>query len=188
MIQTTDVNYYSEQVVVDNEIRNQIADPDPKKDWHYDKAELTVVGILHKGKMWQIILGEDEELFKTEIKGLLDTLPQPFYAFNMNMEKGNFKGYIGKDYNFEEIKPFLGRGWSKDRFYQELVNDGLAQPITDVFGGNAGLCITEWAKGNWQDVASHNSNCLRKEVQILQNQSHLRNKYKDRIKPNGWLD
>jgi len=178
----------SQEVIIDNEIAKNIADSDPTKDWHYDQAKLTVVGVIYQDKLYQVVLQTDEQTFKEEIRTLLAGLPQPFHAFNKDMEQGNFLGYIGQHYEFREIKPFRGRGWSKARFYEELVKMGLKKPLQDIFNNNSHMAITEWAKGNKKAVMEHNKNCLLKELAILKHKDALIKKYEGKINEKGWLN
>jgi hypothetical protein len=182
VIHTTTTNLNSDVVIADNEISNNICTP--KGDWNYTAAQLTIIGILYKNKMYQAV-NNNEEAFKQEATALLDSLPQPFYALNANMEYGNYLGYLNKKYRIEEIRPFKGAGWSKARFYQELVKMNLAPPIHDVFNDDSSRAITEWAKGNIKDVLLHNQTCLLKEHAILKHTPELLAHFKDKIK-DGW--
>lgn len=187
MIKENGTNLNSKYVIVDNEISNDISTP--KGDWNYELADITVVGVLYENKIIQIYNDGNPTMFREEIKLILSKLPQPFHALNKNMEHGNFLGFLDEHYEIEEIKPFLGRGWSKNRFFTELIGMGLIQePVPgDPFKGDSRLAIDEWKKGNIQAVLDHNTNCLYKEYHILMNKDAIIEKYKDKIDSRGWI-
>lgn len=167
--------FQNDFVIIDNETQNNIA-----PDWDYTKAKISIVGLLYKNKV-KIFIAEKEndKEFKTSIKKELNKLKKQsnIYAFNNNMELGNFKGDF-EDYEIiiHEIKPFNGRGWNKDKFYYTL---RLAQEIPDViindpFKGDGGKCIDSWVKFQetkdikyMKEAIIHNLNCLLKESIIL---------------------
>lgn len=184
--------FESEVCVVDNEIANNIA-----PDWDYTKAEVICTGFLH-GNQIKVFVAEskDDMKFKKAVKDYLNRMKLNYelVAFNHNMEEGNFKGNMDYEIKIGEVKPFMAKGWNKDRFYNILLEKEVIPEvlIVDVFNGNAGLCIDYFKK--WEetesrqflmDIVSHNINCLLKESVIYKNISYFRENYE--VKANGWL-
>lgn len=186
--------FLNDNCIVDNEISNDIS-----PDWDYTKGKPIVVGFLHKDKI-DIFLAEKEN--DKDFQQAVDEFIQKkvddgvdLYSFNRYMELGNYKGAWGIDnWQIKEIKPFKGRGWTKDKFFNELIARKQIPDVkvADVFGGDASLCIYYWEK--YQDtgkiefalkIVEHNINCLLKESVIQKNRDFFRNTFK--IDEKGWV-
>lgn len=184
--------FLNDDCIVDNEIANDISN-----GWDYKKGIPIVVGFLHKENM-DIFLAESED-DQDFAKAVQDHIKQvltetEIYSFNRHMEIGNFSGTWGFDMEIKEIKPFNGRGWNKDRFYNELIAREVIPDckIADVFCGDALLCIHNWKK--YQDtgkieyamkIVQHNMNCLLKESVIQKNKNFFLSNYN--INEKGWV-
>jgi len=166
--------FHSPVAIVDNELGNDIS-----ADWDYEKGKVVVTGILFKDTI-NIYIKEredDNDFVKTVSRKLLNIGSEtPIYAFNKAFEVGNFKGDFNLPIIIQEIKPFAAKGWNKDRFYQELINNKVIPDIKikDILNGNGAKCIGRWQEylrtGNFQnmmDIVSHNLSCLLKESVIL---------------------
>lgn len=178
---------------MDNEISNDIS-----KDWDYTKGIPVLVGFLHKEHMDIFLAEEEDDLeFRKEVKKFITNMVEQgidMYSFNRHMERGNFKGKWGWDVPMKEIKPFKGRGWSKDKFYNILIGQEIIPDakITDVFDGDASQCIHYWKR--YQDtgkiehalkIIKHNMNCLMKESVIQKNKKYFLDNY--RLDEKGWV-
>jgi len=172
--------------IVDNEISNDIS-----FNWDYLKGIPHCIGIFYKDEIIQLIFTKDEseEDFKRQALKILETLPQPLLAFNLNMEVGNFLGYFGKRFNIEEIKPFNGRGSSKDACFEHLSkNDMIPKEVSDILHSNVidGREMEKAFQDNEYDkISEHNHNCLIKEFCIMQNKDWFLKNFK--ISSSGWL-
>lgn len=180
----------SEFVVVDNEIANDISSEN-SCDWRYGEADIICMGILHKDtiKIYFRKKGEDLEEYKKQIKEELDK-HKVFYAFNKNMEFGNFKGFLGKEYPVEEIKAMNGKGWNKQKFFDELINDGKINSSlipNDPLKDNSGECISCYEKEDYESIIVHNTADLIKQAILLENKNYFLEKYKDQIDERGWI-
>lgn len=174
----------NEAVIIDNELQNDIA-----PDWDYTKGKISVTGILHLDYIVIFVAEkETDDEFKMVVTDEIAKLGRvaPMFAFNRNMEQGNFKGDFGYEIPINEIKPFNAKGWNKDKFFQTL-RKRKAIPdieIKDIFKGDANRCIDNWNKyqrtGDFQqmmDIVSHNINCLLKESVIQKHKDWFWNNY-----------
>jgi hypothetical protein len=113
------------------------------------------------------------------------------HAFNKHFEYYGLRSYLGVDSIYvEEIQPFKGRGWTKDKFFQELVTDGIVRarmPI-DPFNGDSTLVFHSWTNGDTKSILDHNVVCLLKEHYILEHQDYLYRKHSHRINDGGWYE
>lgn len=184
--------FSNDVIIIDNEIQNDISD-----DWNYTKARICVTGILYQDQI-RIFVAEKEndEDFKMYVSDEIKSLGQnaPIYAFNRNMEMGNFKGDFGIEIPIKEIKPFNAKGWNKDKFFETLRNRNVIPDIQikDIFKGDAGLCIDRWEKyqrtgdfQNMMDIVSHNINCLLKESVIQKHKKFFHDNWN--IDSNGFM-
>ena len=185
--------FNNDNCIIDNEICNDIS-----KDWNYLEGVPIVVGFLHKNQI-DIFLAEtpDDKEFEEGVKSfirkkVMDSVD--LYSFNKHMEIGNFKGAWNITVDIKEIKPFMGRGWTKDKFYNELIAREVISDckIVDVFQGDASLCITKYNKfletGKIEyalEIVKHNMNCVLKESVILKHQNYFRNNYQ--VDERGWV-
>jgi len=157
----------------------------------YRKADICCVGIIVNNHIVQIHREprvNDVTQFKKETVSHMKRYPR-VYSFNRDFEYHGLGGYLGIDCVLvEEIKPFKGRGWGKDKFFQELLNDDMIEaPMPkDPFGGDSSLVCRSWADGDIQSILDHNVVCLLKEHYILENRDRLYKKYSHKIDANGW--
>lgn len=183
------VHLNSEVPIIDNEISNDISNPSGQ--WDYEKGDIICCAVLY-GDVITIILREhkdDLDSYKEKLKEILDKLPT-MYAFNFNMEKGNFLGFLGKRYFIEEIKPFKGRGKSKQWFFEELVKDKKIyseevpeDPIED----DSGKVLDLYEKKDYETIIVHNMVDVLKQYHIWKHKHYLIGKYKNKINSQGWF-
>lgn len=184
----------SKEAICDNEISNDIVEKrkKPLRDlWHYDRADISCFGILF-GDSILIILREkddDAQKFKDKIKSELDKHSKVF-AFNMDMEYNNFRGYLGKIYDVKEIQAFHGRGMNKQHFIKELIEDKIISasdiPI-DPIEDDSKKCLELYEKGDYETIINHNIADLIKQAILLKHKEYLFTKHKDEIDSNGWI-
>lgn len=178
--------------IVDNELGNDIS-----KNWNYEEGNIVVTGILHKDKIYIYVReSDDDDQFKKAVcRKLLDIGGEvPLYAFNKNFEVGNFKGEFDCEIEIKEVKPFNARGWTKDRFFDELRKRKVIPDIRmrDALGGDGSKCPTKWAEyiktkdfQHVMDIVSHNLGCLLKESIILKHKDYFWNNWV--IDDNGFM-
>lgn len=184
--------FNNENIIIDNEIQNDIS-----KNWDYESAKISVVGILYENEITIFAIESvNDEDFKNQVIEEINKLGKVshIYAFNRKMEIGNFKGDWNFDVPIKEIKPFNSRGYNKDKFFQ-ILKERKQIPnfdIIDIFDGNAGLCIDRWEKfvatndfQNIIDVVKHNINCLLKESIILKHQKFFKDNWE--VDDRNWM-
>lgn len=171
-------------VIVDNEIANDLS----LVDWDYRQGDVICVGILMGSKIVQFLREPEDDIkrFKQEVSDFLDGLGKTFYAFNFLMEKGNFQGFLDKSYYVQEIKPFKGRGWTKNKFYEELVEDGIVKEVSDPIDSRDVMKC--YQNGEYEKILEHNRACCIKEYHIFMNNERFLKKYGDRINEQGWIN
>lgn len=178
---------FSKESIVDIEICNDISNG-PGMDWSYSKSDIITVGLIYKDDV-TIIQKEKKDTKKDFINAIKIILPPlGFYAFNYKMEQEGLLGYTHQMYNAEEIKPWKGRGWNKDKFFEEVKT--IIKPIdtiNDPLNGDSSLVQSRFEDGIYEDIILHNLNCLIKEAYILKFRPALIKKYKNKINSDGWL-
>jgi len=177
-------------VIVDNEISNDVSDKYDPSTWYYEQADIVCMGILigDKIKIFFREKQEDIDLFKKQIKEELDKY-ETIYAFNRSMEFGNFKGFLGKEYNVEEIKAFKGSGWNKQKFFEVLIADNKIETEipNDPMEDNSKECIPCYERGEYEKIIIHNKADLIKQAILMKNKDYLLKKFEARINKNGWI-
>lgn len=176
--------FYSEYAIVDNELQNDIS-----KDWNYKKGVIACTGILYKNRI-SIYVAEsaNDEDFKREVSRDLDALSKfaTLYAYNKNMEEGNFNGNLNIQLVINEIKPFRGKDTSKNKLFYVLIHKRLVPgfEIDDPVLGDGKLCPIFYQRYlqnhndvYLKDIVKHNLSCLLKECLILKNRSFFRMNY-----------
>jgi hypothetical protein len=185
--------FLNDNCIIDNEISNDIS-----KNWKYEDGRPIVVGFLYQDQI-DIFLAEseDDKDFEEAVRGYIKKKVDDgvdLYSFNRHMEIGNFKGTWDFDVEIKEIKPFKGRGWNKDRFWNELIarNQIPDVMVADVFDGDASLCISYWQRYIESEkieyalkIVEHNVNCLLKESVILKQKEFFRKNFK--LDERGWV-
>lgn len=171
--------------ICDIEISNDITNP-KGGDWFYDKSDIITIGLINGNEITiiQKEKGDKKEDLKNEVEKLL---PLRFYSFNYKMEKLGLLGFFKLNYHVEEIKPWMGRGFNKDKFYQEV--QAIIKPIDDFkdpLNEDSSLVQERYTENKYDDIIMHNYNCLLKEAYILKFRPALIKKYKANIKPDGW--
>jgi len=175
----------SDVPIIDVEIGNDISE-----NWDYEASDIITFGVIH-GNDVTIIQREkidNIEDFKNEIKKIMKKLPT-CYAFNFNMEKGAMYGFLGEKYFFEELKPWKGKGWNKNKFFEEVGQIiKITDEINDPLKGNSAIVMDKYAENKYDEVMGHNLTCLIKEAYILKYKFQLIKKYKDKIDDKGWFN
>lgn len=173
------------------EITNDIIDHAGRG--RYEEMDICCIGIIIGDQILQIYREPDINDFaqyKTRAISYLNRY-EKMYAFNRDFEYYGLRAYLNLDsICVEEIKPFKGRGWSKDKFFEVLVIDRkvTAKMPADPFHGNAALVIPSWARGDIESILNHNVGCLVKEHYILHHRAYLLRKFTDRIDAGGWYN
>ena len=173
-----------DEPIVDVEIGNELA-----PEWVYEKADIVTLGILTGNKV--IILQrekkDDVNAFKTAIKDILKDMPH-FYSFNVNMEKKGLSGFLGEDYDVNELKIWSGRGWNKNKFFEEISKIvRIEDEVNCPFDGDGSKCQQAYNDEKYEDVIGHNLTCLIKEAYIKKYKKELLEEYKGRINSDGWI-
>lgn len=175
--------------IVDVEITENIR---KSTDWNeYQKVDICCVGIIVGDQIVQIHRdpgADDVAEFKRETISHMQRHPR-VHAFNKHFEYYGLRSFLGVDFIFvEEIQPFKGEGWTKEKFFGELVADGIVRaPMpADPLGGNGALVPQCWANGDIRSILDHNVCCLLKEHYILEHRDHLYGKHSHRIDADGW--
>ena len=177
--------------IVDNELKNDISTKD-NKEWLYEQGEIICCAVFFGDTIKVILKEKDDDLekYKEELKFMLSKHPV-LHAFNRRMEFGNFKGFLGKEYDIKEIKVFKGRGKNKQWFFMELVNDGIVKqeeiPI-DPLEDDSGKVLNCYAIGDYESIITHNVADVIKQHFILMNKEYFCEKYKGKINQDGWFE
>jgi len=173
--------------IVDVEICNDINTGDGY--WDYESSDIVTFGVLYgnKATIIQREINDNVNNFKKKIKEKMDSFPL-CYSFNFRMERGALFGFLGKRYVVEEIKPFKGKGWSKDKFFSVIEKiKKVEDKVFDPLGGDSSLVKEKYFSKNYNDIILHNLNCLIKEAYILKYKRDIIKKYKDNINDDGWF-
>ena len=177
--------FSSEVPILDLEISNDVSTPSGK--WEYNKGDVISCAIFY-GDLVTCVLREksdDRDLFKDKLISILDKLPT-FYAFNYLFEKECLKGFLGKSYFVEEIKPAKGKGWSKEKFFKLLVSEKLVKEIPeDQLENNSKLVLNRYLEGKYEDIIKHNISDVIKQYWIWKYKHFILKKVK--VDSNGWV-
>jgi hypothetical protein len=167
---------------------------DPTHGWdEYElrKMDICCVGIIVDDQIIQIHREpsvNDIAQFKRETISHIERYPL-MHAFARDFEYHGLRGYLDLgSFEIAEIQPFKGKGWNKEKFFGELVTDGIVRtpmPI-DPLDGNGALVPRCWANGDIRSILDHNVCCLLKEHYILEHRDHLYRKHSHRINDDGW--
>jgi len=183
--------YSMHQAIIDIEITKTIRTQTGSIE--YEKFDICCVGIIVDDKIIQIYREpgiDDTAQFKREAISHIGSRPS-VHAFNKDFEYYGLRSCLGVDsVCVDEIRPFKGRGWTKDRFFEELVTDGIVKtrmPV-DPFHGNSTLVFNSWVNGDIESILSNNVVCLLKEHYILENRDYLYNKHRHKINEEGWYE
>jgi len=180
-------------VVIDNETGNDLRD----FDWDYTKANITITGFLFDDKIEILVKSEDnDEEFLEAVKSRLDSFKksnQEMFAFNYNMEQGNFEGTFGVTYPISEIKVLKckkGKQW----FYEKVKQSVKFGEIHDPLKTNARKCVNIWheyirTKDHHvlSEAIQHNLACLIKERLIIKHKEIFADGTNFPLNDNGWL-
>lgn len=155
-------------------------------------ADTFLVGIFVDDTITQLMLkdGSKREEFRKAVSDEITALDgKPLFAFNADMEMGSFKKILGTPPRIREIKPFNGRGVTKEFLFSVLVRERIVQGegFEDPLNGESCRCPECWKNGNHEDVRKHNVSCLTKEAKILLHSGFLRNYFSKYLRSDGWL-
>lgn len=187
---TEEIDFYSEFPIIDNEISNDISTKDGS-DWRYSEGKIICCAILFDNEITYILKekNDNEEDYKKELINIIERFPV-MYAFNKNMEYGNFKGFLAKDYNIAEIKAFKGKGKTKEWFFQELIRDKIIEqdkvpfdPLCD----DSKKVLDCYEKNDYDSIILHNKADVIKQYWILKYRKYFLDKYKNEINKDGWI-
>lgn len=180
--------FSSEVPIVDNEISNDISAP-KGQPWKYEEGDIISCAIFYKKTITVFLREKDDDLnkFKKTLINFLDKLPD-MWAFNVFMEKGNFNGFLGKDYVINEIKPFKGKGWNKDKFFNELIDDEIVDkslvpkdPLND-----SHEVLKLYSQNEYKSIIEHNISDVIKQYFIWANKRYFWEKYNEYLNEDGW--
>ena len=174
----------SEHIIVDVEIGNNLA-----PNWDYKKADIVTLGILKENEI-KIIQREKTDNIEEFKIVLIDILKdtEEFYAFNFKFEIGALSGFLGKEYSAKEIKPFSGKNFSKDRFFEELLKIKKIENETNDAFKDGSLVQEKYKDGKYEEIINHNTNCLIKEAYIKKYTKEILKKYEGKINKDGWIE
>jgi hypothetical protein len=175
---------YSEVCIIDNEISNDLS----ILSWDYTKSDIIITGTLYHDLISIFVREKEDNItkFKQELTQFLNNVNKPLYAFNQDMEHGNFRGFLDLRLPVAEIQPFKKKYWTKDKFFNTLIEQNRISPINlkDNLNGDGKKCIEWWAtyiKTNHYkyltDIIMHNINCLIKECIIQKNKKYFSDNY-----------
>ena len=175
--------------IVDIEITNSIITSSGCRE--YERTDICCLGIIVDDQIIQVHREpniDDVAEFKREAISHIGR-HRSLHAFNWEFEYYGLKSYLGIDsHSVEEIEPFKGKGWTKDKFFSELAGDCIvkARMPVDPFHGDSKLVFPSWVNGDIKSILDHNLVCLLKEHYILHYRDYLYKKYSDRIDAGGW--
>lgn len=180
----------SDKMVININITNDL-----RPDWVYANGQPCVVGFL-QGNMITMLLAEsdDDQEFKDNVSNFIKSMPIDYYSVNKDFETGILKSFFNLQYiEVKEIKPFFGRFWNRDKFFNELIKEKVIPPliIEDPLKNDEAKCPDKWLEyqnGNEQallDIGGHNLHCLLKASLILKNKPFFLDNYN--INKKGWL-
>jgi len=173
----------TEHSIIDVEIGNDLS-----PDWIYEKADIITLGILKENEIKIIQREKTDNIkeFKIVLRDILKNIKE-LYAFNSKFEEGALSGFLEEEYVIKEIKPFKGGGWSKDKFFDELLKIVKIENETNSSFKDGALVQEKYDKEEYEEIMEHNTNCLIKEAYIKKHSKEIFNKYKDRINSDGWI-
>ncbi|MQY60397.1 hypothetical protein GH153_00955 [bacterium] len=178
--------------IIDVEIKNESLDAQGRFDPR--RGEICIVGFFIDDKITQFMLKDESKIeeFGQAVNDFLGTMNgKKAYAFNVNMEEGCFTELLGHSPRIYEIKPFRGRGATKEYFFKYLVKKKIETPdsicFKDPLDGRSKLCAEYWQKGRFEDVRKHNLCCLTKEAKILEHRYFIVKEFSPLIDRNDWL-
>lgn len=182
----TDIN--SEVPILDLEIKNNISNESGQ--WDYQKGDIICCGIFYGDKVTILFREKKDNInsYKAKLREILDKLPT-CYAFNFSFEKGVLQGFLGKSYWIEEIKAWKGKGWSKQKFFEELVRLGkinLTDVPKDPLENDSEEVINKYAENDYESVINHNVADVVKQYYIFKFKHFLLKKYEKNINKEGW--
>lgn len=95
------------------------------------------------------------------IKGTIEELPRPLWAFNYDFEQSIIYNQLGLKLEFKELQAIPYE--SKRNAVKVLRIEQFGDPFND----DGLLCSQKWKEGEINDAVSHNRACLLKEAEIL---------------------
>jgi hypothetical protein len=157
------------------------------------EGDTFLVGILIDNDITQIMLINSSKLeeFKRAIADELSVInKKDLYAYNSDMEMGSFKKLLGESPNIFDMKPFSGRGATKEYFFSVLVKEKVIKAdsigFSDPLNGDSKKCPDYWNRKLYDEVRDHNRCCLTKEAKILEHNDYLKKRFSSLVN-NGWL-
>jgi hypothetical protein len=187
------VGFSTNHPVVDVETYNNLEDYGIRP-WPYHKGEIGIAGFFVDDKITQFLLihKENIEIFRKAVHDILSTLSgKLLHAFNTEMETGSFKKFLGYSPQFHEIKPFNGKGTTKEYFFAYLLRTGRVAPdfvkFEDPLNGDSFKCIECLNNGRFEDALGHNICCLTKEALILEHNDFIIEQFKHLLNKDMWL-
>jgi len=174
----------SDYIIVDIEIGNDLA-----PEWDYKKADIITLGIL-KGNEIKIIQREktdDINEFKIVLKDILKDVGE-FYSFNKKFEQGALYGFLEEEHKVNEVKPFSCKGFSKEKFFNILLEIIKIENETNDSFTDGSLVQEKYAEEKYEEIINHNINCLIKEAYIQKHKQDILKKYEGKINKDGWYN
>lgn len=177
--------FASNNIIIDTELMNDLS----VHKWDYSKALVAIVGFIRGTRMTILAAeSEDDAVFRDYVTATISKLAEQgqLFAFNKDFERGVLKTLTGIEFPISELKPISGKGWTKDKCYNVLLEKGIikGKPVTDIFDGDAKKVVVFYQR--WKetcdnqflmDILSHNINCLLKESTIHSNRDWFRANY-----------
>jgi hypothetical protein len=140
------------------EFRDQY--PDSRR---YMSIQMVIFGYIKKDRL-RILCARGTDAItglNSQVVGLIEALPRPFYAFNCGFEQGVLFYQLGKKIDFEgELQEY-----HESKAYARSC---LGIPnYDDPFYDRGFYCMVAWANGEFDAAIAHNRACLLKEKDIL---------------------
>ena len=157
-----DISSSFEGTIIDVETIGEFLNqyPDSRR---YKNIQLVIFGFINRYTLKILCangMGAIDELGEITSK-IIDTLENPFYAFNSEFERGVLFYEIGKKIDFDGE---LQRGTESKK---AAVRDLGIPNYDDPFYDRGLLCMDAWLKGDFPAAIAHNRACLLKERDIL---------------------
>ena len=134
--------------------------PDSRR---YKDIKLVIFGFINRCTL-QILCAKGTEAtseLRERTEKIIDSLEEPFYAFNTDFERGVLFYELGKKIDFDGELQGGRESKANARNYLGIPN------YDDPFYDNGYLCMVAWQNGEFDKAIAHNRACLLKEKDIL---------------------
>ena len=165
---------YSHDCIIEVDLLNDLS-----PNWIYEEGKACAVGFLHTNRIIVCIAeSEYDSDFRAEVLAILQEKASPLYGFNWEYVATVLKTLTGQSFPMHELQPTKKKGWSRDRLYRTLREQGVLtedKEVYDNYGGTAKKACEDWQKwladGEQQhllDISQHLLGNLIKDALIYQ--------------------